>query len=168
MATVVDNRHPDRVVSLDRLAALATATAAAELDLAAEATPEISVVLVNDATIAELNETWLDHTGPTDVLSFPQHELALGQPSGLGPFDVLGDVVVSLDTAARQADELQAVAPDWTFDHEVALLVVHGVLHLCGHDDLEPAARRVMQARETAALEGCGYGPVPRPESNEE
>jgi len=80
---------------------------------------EISLVLCDDAFIQDLNR---DHRGkdkPTDVLSFPQ-----------GDAVVLGDIVISLDTAAKQAR-----SAGWSHLDEVVLLAVHGVLHLLGYDD---------------------------------
>ncbi len=100
---------------------------------------ELSVVLCDDARIAELNAAWRGVDGPTDVLSFPQEDA-----------QVLGDLVISLDTAARQASERSHGLQD-----ELRILLVHGVLHLLGFDherDLE--AHEVMAARETELM-GC-------------
>jgi probable rRNA maturation factor len=87
---------------------------------------EVSIVLVDDATIATMNLRDRGVEGPTDVLSYPLHE---PDDHGFPTLAHLGDVVVSLDTARRQARE-RAVEP-W---HEVAELVAHGLLHLLGHD----------------------------------
>src|SRR5262245_55627350 len=85
---------------------------------------EVSVLLVDDATIRELNRLWRHQDRPTDVLSWPQEEGG-GQVAADGPQpDVLGDVVISLDTAERQA-----AARDWSLAEETALLLVHGILH---------------------------------------
>jgi len=86
---------------------------------------ELTLVLVDDGAIAERNRADRGVDGPTDVLSYP-----LGEPDDLGFPAVphLGDVVVSLDTAARQARGLR---PVW---HEVAVLATHGWLHLHGYD----------------------------------
>jgi probable rRNA maturation factor len=87
---------------------------------------EVTVVLVDDPTIAAMNLRDRSVEGPTDVLSYPLHE---PDDVGFPALPLLGDVVVSLDTARRQARE-RGVEP-W---HEVAELVAHGLLHLLGHD----------------------------------
>jgi probable rRNA maturation factor len=81
---------------------------------------EISVALVGDAQIAALNQEYLDHEGPTDVLSFHLHDA--GEPP-------LGDVYVGVDQAARQAPGFGASPED-----EVLRLAVHGTLHVLGYD----------------------------------
>ena len=88
---------------------------------------EISVALVSDAEIAALNLDYLDHEGPTDVLSFALHEE--GEPP-------LGDVYVGVEQAARQAPEYGATAAD-----EVLRLTVHGTLHVLGWDHPEGDGR---------------------------
>ncbi|NUP98554.1 MAG: rRNA maturation RNase YbeY [Armatimonadetes bacterium] len=121
---------------------------------------ETSLVLCDDTAIAELNEAYLQHQGPTDVISFPQLELTPGVPALLPPGTLLGDVVISVDTAARQAEPY----PDWELNDELALLLVHGLLHLCGYDDQTAVERARMQTREDDLLRACGLGPVPRDE----
>jgi probable rRNA maturation factor len=93
---------------------------------------EVTIVLVDDPTIAEMNLRDRGVEGPTDVLSYPLHE---PDDTGFPTLAHLGDVVVSLDTARRQARE-RGVDP-W---HEVAELVAHGLLHLLGHDHQTDAA----------------------------
>jgi len=86
---------------------------------------ELSIALVDDATIAELNQKYRSKAGPTDVLSFSQLEGEHVELAG----NLLGDVVISLETAARQARSAHR-----GLDSEVAQLLVHGILHLIGHD----------------------------------
>lgn len=100
---------------------------------------ELSVSLVGDTAIRRLNRTWRQKDKATDVLSFPVGELPQGVP-GLRP---LGDVVISLDTARRQAREYGR-----TLGEELARYLAHGLLHLLGHDHEEPR-----QARRMARLE---------------
>jgi len=88
---------------------------------------EISVALVSDAEITALNEGYLQHQGPTDVISFALHDE--GQPP-------LGDVYVGVDQAIRQAAEYGATPAD-----EVMRLAVHGTLHVLGYDHPEGAGR---------------------------
>lgn len=96
---------------------------------------EISLAIVSDGEIARLNKTYLNHEGPTDVITFP-----LSRP-GASPLE--GEIVVSIETAVREAGR-RGLHPD----RELCLYVVHGMLHLCGYDDLDPKARRRMRGRE--------------------
>lgn len=100
---------------------------------------ELSLSLVGDRAIRRLNRTWRKKDKATDVLSFPAGELPKGTP---GPKQ-LGDVVISLDTAKRQAKEYAR-----TLEQEVARYLAHGLLHLLGHDH-----ETVRDARKMAALE---------------
>jgi probable rRNA maturation factor len=98
----------------------------------------LTLVFTNDATIAELNQRYRQTDGPTDVLSFPSHE---GEPFVL-PKSArrhLGDVIISLETAQRQAGEREQ-----PIERELALLIVHGCLHLLGHDHATPAEEAAM------------------------
>jgi probable rRNA maturation factor len=97
---------------------------------------ELSVVLCDDALIQELNRSYRKKNTPTDVLSFPMQ----GEKSGGSP-DLLGDVVISVETAARQAKERGCRPID-----EVTALLVHGILHLVGYDHDTPKKRRAMFA----------------------
>jgi probable rRNA maturation factor len=122
---------------------------------------EMSLLFVDEPTIAELNERFLGYEGPTDVLSFPMDDelppagrqpdqggRGPGSPSDPGdPPTVLGDVVVCPSVAGRQAAERGGA-----LDDELALLVVHGVLHLLNYDHAEPAETAVMQQREREIL----------------
>jgi probable rRNA maturation factor len=100
------------------------------------------VLLVGDRAIRRLNRTYLNHDHPTDVLAFSQQE---GFPSP--ERHLLGDVVISVETAARQAR-----AHGHSLAREVALLLIHGILHLVGYDDATPKARRRMGAAERRLL----------------
>lgn len=87
---------------------------------------EISILLVNDEKIRELNKQYRNQDRATDVLSFPQHEA--GQANPLNPH-LLGDVVVSTATARRQS-----VEHGLSMEEELVLLLIHGILHLLGYD----------------------------------
>lgn len=100
---------------------------------------ELSVALVDDAQIAELNERYRHRRGATDVLSFSLLEGDHAQRRG----PLLGDVIVSLETAARQARHRRRRLED-----EVVRLLIHGTLHLLGHDHEEAAEARAMRAEE--------------------
>jgi probable rRNA maturation factor len=107
---------------------------------------ELSVVFTGDAAIRELNRTYRDTDAATDVLSFSQAEgEAFAVPDGETPH--LGDVIISLETARRQADEHGLALQD-----EVAHLLVHGILHLLGYDHEAPDDEIVMRAHEHAIL----------------
>ncbi len=130
---------------------------AAEAVLRSElgAAPPVSLVLLDDAAMARLNQTWLGHDGPTDVLTFPLR--ADGDPDEVP----LGEIAVSLETAAAQA----ADHPGWSLADELELLLVHGLLHLCGWDDGEAEERKAMQQREDELLIALGGRPAPRGEA---
>jgi probable rRNA maturation factor len=85
----------------------------------------VTVAFVSDRTISELNRMWRHKKGPTDVLSFPVAQEAFEKLEGLE----LGDVVISVEQAARQARE-----NGLELETELAQLILHGLLHLCGHD----------------------------------
>lgn len=101
---------------------------------------ELSLVLTNDAAIQELNARWRAVDSPTDVLSFPLEE---------GPR--LGDVVISLETA-----ESRTRGSEWLLEDEVLFLLIHGVLHLLGHDHMEEQERATMEAQEQALWTAMG------------
>lgn len=151
MPVSIEAQHPLAAAAREELARVLTAAILTELGAACD----LSVLLCDDATIAELNAQYLSHVGPTDVISFPQHHLAPGErpPDGL-----LGDIAISLDTAARQA----AGFDGWSLPDELALLAIHGLLHLCGWDDMSPGERKKMQAREDELLQAVGRPKAPR------
>lgn len=100
---------------------------------------ELCIKAVDEATMAQLNEQWMDKEGPTDVLAFPMDELRPGLVNEEPEEGVLGDLVLCPAVAERQA----ATAGHGT-DDEIELLTVHGILHLLGHDHAEPEEHRVM------------------------
>jgi probable rRNA maturation factor len=132
-------------IALERLAAHA-------LDVEGVAKPsELSILLADDATVHELNRAYRQTDEPTDVLSFSQTEGdAFAQPEGTAPH--LGDIVISIDTARRQATEYVISLQD-----EVAHLLVHGVLHLLGYDHEEPDEAELMRRHEDAVLGGAHH-----------
>jgi probable rRNA maturation factor len=118
---------------------------------------ELSVVLVDEATIATLHEQWMDEPGPTDVLSFPMDELRPGGPDGESDPGLLGDVVLCPQVAARQA-----VTAGHSTHEELLLLTTHGILHLLGYDHAEPEEHVEMfglQARLLAEWVAHSGGP---------
>lgn len=123
---------------------------------------ELSLLFVDESAIAELNQRFMDATGPTDVLAFPIDDpVVAGRWPDAGtagpdrddpdPGDLpllLGDVVVCPAVAERQAPTHAG-----SYEDELALLVVHGVLHVLGHDHAEPDETAAMQERERVLLE---------------
>lgn len=109
---------------------------------------ELSVLLVSDAEMQRLNRDYRGKDRPTDVLSFAQ-----GEGDGPAPPGMLGDVVISVDTADRQARERRE-----TLGRESERLLIHGILHLLGYDhEVSPAEARRMQRRERALARVLGH-----------
>lgn len=128
----------------------AVLTKAAEV-LALDAATEVSVVLVDDDYIQELNRTYRGKDMPTDVLSFALNE---GEEPEIidAPADyMLGDIIISLETAQRQAHEF-----GHGLEREVAYLAVHGMLHLLGYDHETDEDRQVMREQEEKILAALG------------
>ena len=128
---------------------------AAEL-LALDSDTEVSILLVDDATIKTLNKEYRGKDYPTDVLSFPLEEelgesaepVIIGGPSGR----ILGDIVISVETAVAQA-----AAYGHSLERELTFLAVHGLLHLLGHDhEKDEAAEKIMRSEEKRIMEALG------------
>jgi len=134
---------------------------------------DLCIVLTDDAEIRELNRTWRQLDKSTDVLSFSQLE---GERPAPRPVDVpvaLGDVVISLETASEQVGDGclprlwsafgdPASGPAWDLLSEVTFLLLHGTLHLIGHDHEADAERAVMEALEAEHLPGLLSGRAAR------
>lgn len=142
-----------------RLVNLAKAVLAAE---GVKADSELSMLFVDEDAMAELNKRFLGKDGPTDVLAFPiddddvveggRSPDSLGPGNGVDPEDdppnLLGDVVVCPAVAARNAPDHAG-----TYDDEMALLVVHGILHILGMDHVDNEEAEAMEQRERELLE---------------
>ena len=126
----LDDRQSD-AVDLEGLMTLARATLLGE----GIADAELSISLVTEDEIAGLHERYLHEAGPTDVLSFP-----LDEEAGEDGLRQLGDVVIAPAVAARNNPDDPAA--------ELRLLLVHGILHLLGHDHMDDADRAEMWARQ--------------------
>jgi probable rRNA maturation factor len=115
---------------------------------------ELSLVLADDATVRELNRAWRGMDRPTNVLSFPAQELTPGGPPPDAPPDApwpLGDVVLACETVAGEA-----AAQGKDFADHLRHLVVHGVLHLLGHEHEDNAEAERMEGLERRILAGLG------------
>jgi probable rRNA maturation factor len=112
----------------------------------------VALSLVGDAAIRRMNREYRGKDRPTDVLSFPLAEARQGAPGAPAvPERLLGDVVISVDTAQRQA-----AGYDASLDDELRRLLIHGVLHLVGHDHEKAAERARMQAEERRLAAAIG------------
>src|SRR3954465_8895299 len=153
------DEQSDQPVDALRLVRLAKAVLAAQ---GVKADSELSMLFVDEEAMAELNKRFLGKDGPTDVLAFPidDDDVVEGgrSPDSLGPGpgvdpetsdppNLLGDVVVCPAVAARNAPDHAG-----TYDDEMALLVVHGILHVLGMDHADPEEEAVMQAKERDLL----------------
>ena len=103
-------------------------------------THELSIVLVGDEEITRLNRQYFHRNRPTNVISFP---MGAGNPAALHP-SILGDVVISAETARREAATVGGRA-----EEEIFFLLIHGILHLVGYDhEGSPGEREKMEAKE--------------------
>lgn len=109
----------------------------------------VSVLFADDGEVHALNREWRGKDKPTNVLSFPMLEREdLLSLSPDGPPEMLGDIALALETCAREAD-----AKGLSLEHHAAHLIVHGLLHLAGHDhEISPRDARVMEELEIKAL----------------
>ena len=109
---------------------------------------ELSVLLVDDDEITQLNRHYLCRDHATNVLAFSMRD---GENNHLHP-DILGDVVISTETAQREARQR-----DVTIDEEMALLLVHGILHLLGYDhEVDTQEAAAMKAKEQEVMARLG------------
>ncbi len=136
---------------LEELAPTLEAHAQAVLEEHACGAAELSVHLCDDATIRRLNAQFRDQDEATDVLSFPQEADQNAATIAERPGAMLGDVLISVPTARRQAAALGHSVP-----LELTCLLVHGVLHLLGHDHEAPEEASAMRAEERRALGALG------------
>ena len=152
------DEQADHPVAVKRWSSLARSVLEAE---GVVSDTEVSLLFVDEATIASLNQRFLEKEGPTDVLAFPIEDEAdrsgrSPDEGGTGPGSIeadtgrlllLGDVVICPAMAAHNAVEHGV-----TFDDEIALLVVHGILHLLGMDHEVDAEAERMELREQQLL----------------
>ncbi len=132
---------PQESVAIDR--AKVRDTARAVLEGEAVQDYEISIAFVDNPTIHRLNKQYLDHDEPTDVLSFPYSAANAKKLEG----ELVIGVEVAREAAAERGHDVQA---------ELALYVVHGLLHLCGYDDKSAGAEQEMRERERHYLRQAG------------
>lgn len=119
---------------------------------------EINILLTDDDSIREINREQRNIDKSTDVLSFPMLDIYKGEiRSDTGDFDMeenlllLGDIVISMETAKRQAEEY-----GHSFEREMAFLTTHGLYHLLGYDHMNEEDEREMMGKQEAVLEKMG------------
>jgi probable rRNA maturation factor len=117
---------------------------------------ELCIKAVDEPTIAELNERWMEKQGPTDVLAFPMDELRPGLVNEEPEEGVLGDLVLCPEVAERQAG-----AAGHSTTAEIELLTVHGILHLLGYDHAEPEEHQEMFGLQAELLAAWRTGSTP-------
>ena len=114
----------------------------------------LAVTFASIEDIADLNERFMGQTGPTDVLSFPIEDASPGCPprqqQGGPPLD-LGDIFICTDVVDMHATQYGV-----SFDEELYLMVVHGVLHILGWDHVDPHEAQAMESREAVHLAAVG------------
>lgn len=146
---------PNHAVDVDRWAGLVADVLAAEG--LGDRPVEVHVHFVDESAMEDLNREHMGGEGPTDVLAFPVDDPAEG-PGDLPV--LLGDVVICPVVAARQAQGSEGCTDGSQvrggLKGELSLLLVHGILHLLGHDHAEAGEREVMQRRERELLAGFG------------
>ena len=108
-----------------------------------EEPPEVSLVLADDAMMADINSQWRNQPKPTNVLSFPAFPLVPGGKPG----PMLGDIILARETIEREAADLGKPV-----DEHITHLIVHGFLHLFGYDHIENSDAEKMEAIETRIL----------------
>jgi rRNA maturation RNase YbeY len=133
----IHQAHPARRLDEDHVRAVIARAVAGE----GFAVADLSIVLADHAAVRALHRDWLGHDHDTDVVSFPLDEGAAARR------EVDGEVYVDLDTAAERAPEFGAA-----FEAEALRYVVHGLLHLMGHDDATDAQRAAMRRLEDLYL----------------
>lgn len=163
------NEQSDAEIDLERWMELANCVLA---DLGVRGAAELSLLFVTVDEITALNEEYMQATGPTDVLAFPIDAADVETAAGPGHATrgpsrpdpdlsdlplLLGDVVICPAVAVAQAPTHAG-----TVDDEIALLVVHGILHVMGHDHAEPAEAERMRSEEVRLLSTHHWaGPAP-------
>lgn len=109
----------------------------------------VSLLITDNETIQEINRDYRGKDMPTDVISFAYHD---GDDFDIGPYDTLGDIVISLDRV-----EEQSIDYGHSFKREFYYVLTHGLLHLLGYDHIEDEDKREMREREEEILNKFGF-----------
>jgi probable rRNA maturation factor len=153
----------DAWLALPEREALAQGAARAVFEVLGTPEPhvELSIVFTSDEAVAELNRTWRGKAGPTNVLSFPAAVGGAGPQQGQGP-GTLGDIVLAAGVVRAEA-----MAQGKPLANHVIHLIIHGMLHLLGHDHFDDAAAEAMEQLEARTMARLGlpdpYGETTAP-----
>ena len=109
----------------------------------------LSLALVGNEEIQQINREYRGKDLPTDVISFAYHET---DEYMVGPYDTLGDIIISLERVEEQSKEY-----NHSFEREFYYVLTHGVLHLLGYDHMEEVEKKIMRGKEEQILEKFGY-----------
>ena len=139
----VRNKCKSNIITTHRLKKITNNVLKVILDDKGRMGAEVSVVFVDDPEIRNLNKTYRGINRPTDVLAFPMNE---GKFAAISP-NLLGDIVVSVPTANKQAD-----TNDHSLEREITVLLIHGLLHLLGFDHETDQEEFLMKEQETECL----------------
>ena len=139
MDVLIDNQHEQHEIDLEEI----RKTAEIILNTLDKAETELSILITDDLKIAELNKRYLNRQGPTNVIAFP---MQTGEFTQVNSY-LLGDVVISADTAAKEG-ETAGIGTAMRFRE----LLVHGILHLCGYDHEESELEALRMENKANAL----------------
>ncbi len=109
----------------------------------------ISILLTDNQNIRLINRDFRNKDIPTDVISFAYHET---EEFDIGPYDTLGDIIISLERVEEQAKEF-----NHSFNREFHYVLTHGILHILGYDHIKEEDKKIMREREEAILEHFSY-----------
>lgn len=107
----------------------------------------VSLLITGNSAIQEVNKEYRDKDMPTDVISF-----AYNETENIGPFDILGDIIISAEKVSEQAKEYEH-----SMEREFYYVLCHGMLHLLGYDHIEEEDKKVMREKEEYLLKKIGY-----------
>ena len=160
MSFEIDISSRQDILSIDACGLTRAIERALQIEQVASAV--LSVSVVDNKAIHEINREYLQHDEPTDVISF-QLDFSFDQdvpddaPAELRAAGALieGEIIASAEMAAEMASSGQ-----WTAMNELTLYVIHGLLHICGYDDMSDEEKVIMRGRERAILNALGLNPV--------
>ena len=109
----------------------------------------LSLLLTDNEKIQVINRDFRSKDAPTDVISFAYHET---EDFNIGPYDTLGDIIISLERVEEQAKEY-----NHSFKREFYYVLTHGILHILGYDHIEEEDKKIMREREEIILSSFGY-----------
>ncbi|WP_196603363.1 rRNA maturation RNase YbeY [Pectinatus haikarae] len=150
MQTIID-KNPDSIELDESLVDIIEQVAAKMAELYDLKNSEVSITLTDNKNIHALNKKYRNIDRPTDVLSFALNEGEEPNIEGGAPVNVLGDIIISVEKTAKQAEEY-----GHSVKREIAFLTVHGMLHLLGYDHIEENDRVEMRREEEFIMEKLG------------